>query len=169
MTELEISLPSLLLYGYLYTHGLLNVGNKYILLLINVVVMLVGVFPLYKYLSHANPRMTDNTRLLASVGIVAFVLLAFITGPAYVFKEGASLANKHLPELAPLNHGVLYRTHAVETDNGTIRGVLITADQRYTYLQSGRTVYKISNDSQKVVRTITLTSASTDDGDKDEG
>ncbi|MCC4261080.1 hypothetical protein LL270_10485 [Pseudomonas aestusnigri] len=168
MSELEINLPSLLLNGYIYIWSFLSIGSKPVLLAINIVIMLVGAFPLYRLLARTNPKMNDYSRRMASVGLVAFVLLAFVTGPAYVLSSGISLANKELSDIAPLEQVKTRKTHTVETESGTISGFLVRADQHYTYLRSGNVVYKIANDSQSVVRTITLTSA-TDDEDKDEG
>lgn len=169
MSELEVNLPSLLLHGYVFIWSLLNIGSKPILLAVNVVILLIGALPLYRLLVRTHPQMTTDSRRLASVGVVAFFLVAFVTGPPYVLKSGVSLAYKELSDIAFFDPETASRAHAVETQSGTIRGSLITAGQQYTYLRSGNVVYKIANDSQSVVRTITLISENSDDEDKDEG
>lgn len=168
MSELEINLPSLLLNGYAFVLSSLNIGSKPLLLAINVTIMLIGAFPLYRLLARTHPKMNDNSRVLASVGLFAFLLVAFVTGPAYVLNSGVSLANKELSAITSFKPETARKTHSVETDIGTISGTLVTAGQRYAYLRSGNVVYKIANDSQKVVRVITFISA-TDDESNDEG
>lgn len=171
VAELEISLPSLLLYGYIFTLDttVQSAGPA----LFTVTFVLIGLFVwlFHTALNGAYPKQNDSFRIILSLflGTVSAVLL--LLGPAWIFNSGG--ANAMRSELIKMHisstDAQLTRTHLINTPEGPIQGSLVIADQRYTYLRSGNVVYKIANDSQTVVRAITFTSASTDEENEGEG
>lgn len=173
VAELEISLPSLLLYGYIFTLDTTTAIESAGPTLFTVALVLTGLFVwlFYTALNGAYPNQNDSFRIFLSLSLGTVSAVLLLLGPAWIFNSGG--ANAMRSELIKMHisstDAQLTRTHSINTPDGPIQGSLVIADQRYTYLRSGNVVYKIANDSQTVVRAITFTPASTDKENEGEG
>lgn len=171
VAELEISLPSLLLYGYIFTMDATAQSARPVLFTVTFVLTALFVWFFHTSLKGAYPKQNERTRTVTSICFGAVSAVILLLCPAWIFTSGG--ANAIRSELAKMDISATLSqvtlTHSINTPDGPIQGSLVIADQRYTYLRSGNVVYKIANDSQTVVRAITFTSASTDEENKGEG
>ncbi|MAC99659.1 MAG: hypothetical protein CMK76_07240 [Pseudomonadales bacterium] len=171
VAELEISLPSLLLYGYIFTLDALSESARPVLLAVTGGLAALFTWFFYTAFKGAYPKQNDWIRktISATLGAISAVLL--LIGPAWIFNAGGAKAMRS--ELTKIDIsttlGQLTRTHSINTPDGPIEGSLVIADQRYTYIRAGNAVYKIANDSQKVVRAITFTSDASNKPEEQDG
>ncbi len=172
--ELEIGLPVLLFYGYLFLlkflteSGVLTILTAgfvlgiagAVVLLIEAIVRALGV----KKLS----EIPFRKQIIPSITIVIATMVILLV-PALVIQQGEKLAVEdetlglQLPSPQP------NKKHVIATSEGPIRGHLIIADRSFAYVLVGTNIYKINNNTQQIARRIELIPAGSDDEDKDEG
>ena len=163
ISELELSLPSLLFYGYSFTLEALTSGPRIWLMGATMVLMLAVMLLAHPVLARVYPDQTSTNRLGYNTAGSAVITLALLLLPAFVFNKGVAKADRaDLSKMELSEPSAAIQSHQATSPDGSVSGVLIIADQRYTYLRSGNVVYKIANDSQKVVRAITFNSADDD-------
>lgn len=159
VAELEIGLPSLLLYGYIFSIDTLNYAGKAVLTCVTFMVTGLLIWLFNRALADAYPSLNKQVRGLISTPLGAVLALVILVGPGVTFNSGGDTAIRNeLTDMALGQPKSALRTHIIETPEGKIKGTLVIADQRYTYLRAENIIYKISNDTQKVIRTIEFTS-----------
>lgn len=172
--ELEIGLPVLLFYGYLFLINILAESGiltilavgfvlgtaATVVLMLETVVRALGV----KRLSEIPFRkQIDTGSTIAIITIVLLLMPAFVIQQGEKFAVSNEIAGMHLP--SPLSD----ETHVIATSEGSIRGSLIIADRSFAYILVDTKIYKINNNTQQIARRIEFASASTNDEIKDEG
>lgn len=165
ISELEVGLPSLLLSGYIFAIETLLLGDKDILWLKLLVLFLIVALCLYWVITHKFPnKISKELGAVLTVASAPTVALVLLLVPAWILSIGEDSAfNREITEMGLSSQKSANKTQVISTPDGHLSGELVIADQRYTYLRSGNVIYKIANDSQKVVRAITFTSDGTDE------
>ena len=172
--ELEIGLPVLLFYGYLFLINFLTesgfltilaasfvLGSAFtFVLILETFVRALGV----KKLSEIRFRKQIDTG--STIAIVTIVLLLM---PAFVIQQGEKFAVNNEIAGMQLPSALSDEIHVIATSEGPIRGRLIIADRSFVYVLVGTSIYKINNNTQQVARKIEFASYTTDDEGKDEG
>ncbi|AQZ96545.1 hypothetical protein ACFSB1_10660 [Halopseudomonas phragmitis] len=171
ISELEIGLPSLLLNGYIFAIEAFLHGSKNILWLKLIVLFLIVALCIYWVITHNFPnKISKELGAVLTIASAPTVALVFLLAPIWILSIGEGSAfNKEITEMGLSSQKSANKTQVISTPDGHLSGQLVIADQRYTYLRSGNVIYKIANDSQKVVRAITFTSADTDELEEQDG
>lgn len=154
-SELEISLPTLLLYGYFFLiesvwgSGLL-IGTLATGAIVYVVITLVD-----KMFNIAFPALPLLKRAFYGCVLGYFVFLALFVIPGLVQQKGSTNAVKYELSKMSIPHSDKHsKTHIFQTPTGPVEGSLIIADQKYTYLRLEDRVVKIANDTHEISREI---------------
>lgn len=155
ISELEIGLPSLLFYGYSFViEALINASFLVMVGTLSIPTLAV-MFTLIPVMERALPKWRSNLREVTAVVASTVMTVTILLGPALIFNSGSANATRsELRKMGITSPDSTDESHIVATPTGKIEGTLIIADQRYTYLRANNTIYKISNDTQKVIRTI---------------
>ena len=171
ISELEIGLPSLLLNGYIFALETLILGDEDIRWLkMTVFFSIVGLLIYFLTMRAFSNKIGKELRTMLAVAIAPAVGLVLMLAPAWIFSIGEGSAFKtDISEMGLPSQESTSKTQAVRTSEGHLRGQLVIADQRYTYLRSDNVIYKIANDSQTVVRTITFTPDESDKPEEQDG
>ncbi|RON08459.1 hypothetical protein BK659_13760 [Pseudomonas brassicacearum] len=156
LSELDIDIPTLMFQGYLtLVNGVYGEANKYPLFgpaaLCFVFVLIAGAI-VFKLL----PKHSPDKKFAISM----FLGTLFLLSPTIPFlgaKYGMKLAaedyssqNGAWPKLG------LQKTHTIKTNNGDISGAVLFSTKSYTIILVKNEVYKLSNDTNRIVRKITL-------------
>lgn len=156
-SELNLGLPTLLLYGYIYifsdaisaANSIPIVGPGFLALIF------IGFAAWFVWYANRNASTDAKIGLSAIFGFLLF--LAFFV-PIWGVVKGQELANSDFEK----NSGIktkehLNREHTIISDQGEkLTGFIVIATQQHTFLLQNSTVYKIDSNNNRVIRTTEL-------------
>lgn len=156
-SELDLGLPTLLLYGYIYIFSdAMSAANS---------IPIVGPgFLAFIFIGLAawfvwNVNRTASTD--AKIGLSAlfgFILFLAFFVPIWGVTKGQEIANSDLEK----NSGIktkknLTREHTIISNEGEkLTGFIIIATQQHTFLLRNNIVYKIDSNNNRIIRTTKL-------------
>lgn len=173
--ELEIGLPALLFYGYLFLTNMIVESGFLTILVSSFILGLIATAMLafdaaIKALGVKNLKEIPFKGQIKTGSIVCIFSVFALIIPACVYQQGEKYAVKNEVASMKLNAPLSDEIHVIPSDEGEIRGSLIIADQSFVYILAGSTVYKVDNNTQQIARRIEFASSTIDDEDKkDEG
>ena len=163
ISELELGLPTLLFYGYFFTlSAMVDSG----ILTVMLIIILSGAFLtpiIFFLLRKANIKTPWATRAYKAYAAVTVLFLALALPAVPNLKGEAAAKSQEVKEMGMLSN--FEKIQITNTDKGEILGSQVIADRHYTFLRSGYFIYKISNDTGKIVRSIQFSQAANADSD----
>ncbi|WP_176469944.1 hypothetical protein [Pseudomonas sp. Irchel 3A5] len=155
-SELDLSTPTLLVYGYSYTFSglmaaidLIPIIGAFIPTAIFIAIGAAATF-LYVAMHQASPI---KDRLQSSLLVGTALLLIFIA-PVLAVHNGVDRAERRYEAETGVkaSYGI-FPEHSIVTDQKeTLTGRIVVADTKSTFIQVKDTVYKIDNASNRVMR-----------------
>lgn len=154
-SELEIGLPTLLLYGYFFMIESVWGSGLFIGMLATGAIVYVVIKLADKMFDTAFPSVPLLKRTFYGVLLGYFTFLAVFLVPGLIQQKGsANAVRDELTKMSAPYSDEHSRTHVFQTPSGTIEGSLIIADQKYTYLRLEDRVVKIANDTHMISREV---------------
>lgn len=158
MSELEIGIPTILLYGYSYSFSSLMSTVDRVPLLGPFIpgLLFVGIAFSFAYvLMHRLEKFGAILERGTWGGMLLFLLFA---APALGVWHGVERGRGDIQADAEIpTHLSVDKKHSVLTDRGeSLTGRLVVADVKSTFLLVGNSVYKLDNASNRVVRAVQL-------------
>lgn len=157
-SELELGLPTLLLYGYVYLFSsTMSAANSVPLLGPGALAFaFIGIAAWFVWQVKRNASTEEKLGLSALFGFVLF--MAFFA-PILGVKKGLRLGlDDYAKQSGIKTDKDLLIEHTIETDKGMeIKGYIIVATRQHTFMLEGSTVFKIDNSKNRVMRTTALT------------
>ncbi|PCC99980.1 hypothetical protein [Halopseudomonas pelagia] len=160
MGELEISLPTLLLHGYVFLLESMMKGSVWVVNIAIPIVSLVVAFLFYPPYQSMYPAWSITERIWGATCVALPLTMLLVMGPSWTIIAGSEKAEKNtLVSLGISQPDDLLREHTVATEDGNITGTLVIADKGFIYLRSDNSIYKISNTTGQVARRIDFSSS----------
>lgn len=156
-SELEISLPTLLLHGYIYLFSsTMSAANSVPLVGPGLLVFaFIGIAAWFVWQVRRGAGIEAKLGLAALSGFVLF-MASFM--PILGVMKGWSLGLEDYTKHSGIKtdeHLVI--EHTIDTDKSKeIKGFIIVATRQHTFVLEGSTVFKIDNSKNRVMRTTAL-------------
>jgi hypothetical protein len=157
-SELELGIPTLLLYGYSYSFSSLMGTVDRVPLLGPFIPGLVFVGIAFSFAYVLMHRLAKVGAILERGTWGGMLLFLLFAAPALGVWHGVERGRGDIQADTEIpTHFGVGKEHSVLTDRGeSLSGRLVVADVKSTFLLVGNSVYKLDNTSNRVVRTVQL-------------